>query len=827
MTKEFSISKMIGLHAQSKNSLALLDNNAYVACVGAGAAVFPLDPDNSDTEETFFYEPPTPGHEASPSTSPRASPELKPVGITSSPNSARLIRVNKSHCLDVSSHRKLLAVGEFGGYKPRILLYDLRNGNFLDVVNEQHEFGVQFLKFSPSGTHLVSLGTPHDGYLYIWSVKNGKLTMKHSSRCISEIHDLVWLNDQQIITVGKRHVKVWTLDLSENTFSGRSIILDNLVDQVFECALPLASPDRAEFLVSTTKGGVYQMPDLRTLIPESGKPVKSLAFAQGKLFLSTASQILVYDDTESFDKPTFSLPTGSPALYSTRSKVFYIEILKHATTLRQLDPVQLDSAQPAPVYPEYTKILQRRGLQLRSTASGSVLCWNNDESKIVRWPKTVIDTQLKDITVADEAGSSSLLAGSLSGDISLDGVIISAHDGPISDVHVFSPQLSISCSRDRSVQIWTREDESSSWILKQTLLFATPILKARLCEGTEGQMALVCCGVNKTLYSYTTKESISFSNDGTSAFSDPPRTLFVRGTPYDLISFGRRLILSTNDKIISTLDPFGNDLLSKTWRPRDSNGEPVNLTHLTCVQQYGEPDLLVGTGSNKCILAFNLDSGEMVACLWGFGEPLSGLASAGRHVIGSSDVVLVSELNEARTKPASEYPSVDLSPPGLKMAKLQLSSDNSVASPDRMRSPSPTPRRAVRRVFQNTASSRSRSVSPVRSNKPSSPPRVSARPSLADSFEHPPPLKLSSPLRLAQKSAAQNIGSSQSAAQNLTASLKAFMNSPQAVADSEKEELKQLMISALNKVDGLALFEHLTQKLEAKLDAKFDSLKTT
>ena len=165
--------------------------------------------------------------------------------------------------ISFSPSGKLLAVGEVG-HKPRVLIYSLRyagQDHLLSTISE-HTFGVRLLSFSPDSQLLASLGDVNDGFLYIWRVndRTGAHSLLASNKCTTVVKDMAWLG-KNLVTVGTRHVKVWTVETtiipeagnkpladqlstlsldSPRTLSGHNCLLGSLLDRTFTAIVIIA-----------------------------------------------------------------------------------------------------------------------------------------------------------------------------------------------------------------------------------------------------------------------------------------------------------------------------------------------------------------------------------------------------------------------------------------------------------------------------------------------------------------------------------------------------------------------------------------------------------
>lgn len=819
---ELKICNVLGHQRQAPQRQALClfrwQNRPWsIACVGAGAVSGQAGSSQGlecDRDARFYFQAPSTWQET-------------PHSPDSSPHGSKLVRVNKSSCVDASPDANLVALGEDGGYLPRLMLFNLSTAACLDVVQDVHQYGVKFLRFSPSGRSLVSMGTPQDGFVYVWSVDQGLLSLHSSNRCISDVRDLFWLNDTQFVSVGVRHIRIWTTD-DGSILNGRNVVLGPACDQTFECGTAL--PDRTSFLVGTTKGSIFSMPEPEELICDGQKPVLSIALSEETCLVNNSTHIIEYSmDSGKLLRPkTWGI--GSKFIIAVDNEFFMIPIESHRAIKFPPNPQKFDETD------DVSRFLERKHLQVSSRLPGksSVSCWNEQDGLLLRWPNELIETSLLNITVADCTTSKACIAGSLSGDIWLDGKYFNAHNGPVTDVSFLDDTLAISSGRDRSIQIWAR---SQDWYLKQTLLFSTPILKAQLLTCSSDKVSLVCCGANKTVYIYTASSSVDVQNETAALFDTAPRTLQLKGMPFDLTIAGTCVAISTNDKLVSIIDPWAEQKVETTWRPVTANGDSVNLTRILAVENSGS-QYIVGAASNKSVLVFGLQRGDCVASQWGHGEPISSLAWLENKIFSTSDTLIVSDLTksvetgETLGSPPRLQTSSPLSAPSHPkndppVAKLKLSS-----SPTASRSASP-----LRKVFDTP--NRSRSSSPLRSpprqlaRSPSPPPRsqtksptlARGRPSSAGPSAGPnadmgmPSLRQPNlsyrPLRLSD-SAYPAPSAEKDVSDNLMSALEAFLKSPHS-DESKNPILKSHLLSALQKVDGLAFVDEVSNRLSQQL----------
>ena len=73
----------------------------------------------------------------------------------------------------------------------------------------EHSDGIRCMAFSPCNNFLVSVGTVHDQCIIVYRLtpKNG--WMKIAAAKFKDIIDAVVWSKRRIITVGRRHLRVW------------------------------------------------------------------------------------------------------------------------------------------------------------------------------------------------------------------------------------------------------------------------------------------------------------------------------------------------------------------------------------------------------------------------------------------------------------------------------------------------------------------------------------------------------------------------------------------------------------------------------------------
>ena len=100
------------------------------------------------------------------------------------------------------------------GYTPRVLIYSnsmnstSRNSGKVQAVLE-HSDGIRCMAFSPGSNYLVSVGTVHDQCIIVYKNTQNKGWVKVAAAKFKDIIDAVIWSKRRIITVGRRHLRVW------------------------------------------------------------------------------------------------------------------------------------------------------------------------------------------------------------------------------------------------------------------------------------------------------------------------------------------------------------------------------------------------------------------------------------------------------------------------------------------------------------------------------------------------------------------------------------------------------------------------------------------
>lgn len=323
-----------------------------------------------------------------------------------------------------------------------------------------HTFGVRCLAFSPDSQYLASLGSPNDGFLYIWSInsRTGAASLCASNKCTSTINRMAWMGNS-VVTVGTRHVKVWRMDESHpasrlskmrqsdvsflsssihKTLPGRNCILESLLDANFTSVVAVA-PSKA--VVATDKGQVCLIDDSDGTqrffkVVEAGIAVTSMtADSQGRLHLASSQgglKTLNISDTIDIltpppsppprvESPTVTLSTDSNKIEAVGSLLDYLVTVDSQNSIRLSnlcapddDAIVGDVLQKLPAHGDpvlgVAPLTESNSLGASFytwSTGGTVLYWNQEGTY-----KEILDVPLEQIHGADEINELKTVASS-------------------------------------------------------------------------------------------------------------------------------------------------------------------------------------------------------------------------------------------------------------------------------------------------------------------------------------------------------------------------------------------------------------------------------
>jgi microtubule-associated protein-like 6 len=113
--------------------------------------------------------------------------------------------------LDVFAY-KYAATGETAkkdkNHLASIYVWDIENKKVLSCLKGFHLNAVTWLKFSPSGKKLLSIGADDDHSVAIYDWARGKL-MATAKVDKANVTCAVWKDETNFVTCGLRHLKFW------------------------------------------------------------------------------------------------------------------------------------------------------------------------------------------------------------------------------------------------------------------------------------------------------------------------------------------------------------------------------------------------------------------------------------------------------------------------------------------------------------------------------------------------------------------------------------------------------------------------------------------
>lgn len=715
---DIPVVRVAGISAASREAIAA-DGSGIVFTAGAGAVRLEIGETGDLNNPQFFHLPRKRLHAANSSQRFPWEKQQGPVVIGEScsedAKAKAKDKVNNASCVVASP--SAIAVGETG-YLPRVIVYS-KMAQPLAVIQE-HQFGVQHLQFSPSGRYLATLGTPNDGYLYVWEIDmdavssqaGSGVSLHSSNRCISQVHDIQWISDTQLVTVGVRHIRVWTVEpgVSNGVLAGRNVVLGAQADATFECAVKLegsqtgitgepGSPGglSSPFLVATRSGSILKVGGSISTVLETDMTVSTMAIHGNELVVA-GDHVCKYD-LATFEEILCDVGVTGVKSVAIGSEVIFLTATGLVTEMGKILRDPLDE----PI------------VGMRSSADGKLVSWSGRTLKY--WTDQLTpDTQIElevDINVLHSGKN--IVAGSSDGLVAFDGEVINAHAGPVTDVDSID-DLVVSAGRDRCLQIWRKLE--NSWNL-QTLPLLGPLTRARIVNPA----TIVTVVGNKTVQLHRLVGD-DFVTE---------KTIMSKVLILDLCVFGGAVFLSTSDRQVLVYDAAGE--LQTSYRPLDVQQEPVALSHIQPIIFEGE-QYLVAAAVDKSVCVYSHPEGQLLAAEWAHATPIKGIVVCADRIISYGDLIVERRLaREPERASDSRSPVRSLSP----VRSVRSSSPiRRPASPLRQSQPvrAPSPTRAGRPTTPTRPSALLRAASPKRVSPP-----VTSRSPRAGAV----PLRLSSP----------------------------------------------------------------------------------
>lgn len=710
------------------------------------------------------------------------------------PNPAKL-KLNQVSCVAISCSG-YIAFGE-NGYMPRVCLFS-PNGTQLVSSVQEHQFGVQRLAFNPSGKLLATLGTPNDGFLYIWNV-GSKLSVCASNRCISEISALAWLSDSVLVTIGVRHVRIWTVPPEGNVLTGRNVVLGDAADNRFSAITAL---DTSTFLVGTSSGTLYKIADNGAIFDSIAKcelAIQGLQKTANGFAISGPEEIL-------YVNPEFEIIESAAVrnlgIASSEGKLLYL----HNNAV-------------------YTESQRLTGLNYRGICHadklfgwiGSTLHELSPDLKVLS--EHSFDTEIINVHISEVQ-----VIALNNGVVSVDGNTFNAHEEDVSDILIDATNtLVITGGSDKSLQFFSKEQDN--WVQWQTLPLRSRIVAVSIVSP---QKVFVC----------TSDKCVHCIQRDSAGVYASVKTFPLSSTPFDMIVQEDKIMVSTLDKKITVFSLTGTILDS--YATVDILNEPV-IVHKMKLVHINDVPYILASSSDKSLCLYEREN--LVACQWAHSEVPTSLAyisASGVVFSAASDGLFMYKLLEKSDTPLSPKPS---SPTRILRSPSPVRRLRNATSTSSLRPPSPTRTTLSRQTTQATTANRTnanrgtntargqtrqpRSPSPSRLQTASSNLLSSRELSKPDSVS---PAKLLPAVKLVKSAEARSDAttpetdpsevqrpnpfsdsSDRTADLNLCRALESFIES--ADKDNCETELLPLLIKALEKVDQKKALSYYSKEI--------------
>ncbi|EMR08900.1 hypothetical protein PNEG_02683 [Pneumocystis murina B123] len=456
-------------------------------------------------------------------------------------------KIKALSCTTISQDKKYIAVGE-SGKSPRILIYSISSDESLPIAISGHTFGIKCLSFSSDSRYLASVGFLHDATINVWLIIDKTNTIKRiaSNRVTSLVRDLSWMGIT-IVTCGLRHVKLWKWEEEEvsktsnigktSVLEGKNIILGTMSDEDF---MSIRSLGKESVILCSSKGEIC-------IVFEGDRSVKrifnvgyeiscidinnidNLLWVAGK-----RSEIEAYKIYELLDKNNFqeefkkemvkSLKPLKPnsgilAIACDYSGNLVVVDGDHSICIIDTN----DESKNQIIGGSSTKMMGVKNLHknflnailMTWSISGTVSFWDENEACIltiniaIEQPENISEETIKNElkVVQYNHHDEELIIGDCYGMIKTINLRDQkelwrqmAHDGEITDIDsgvINEKYIMVSSSRDRTIQVWSRDKNSHNWDLEQTLDdHNSCINKARFHKNYQ---MLISCSADRTI----------------------------------------------------------------------------------------------------------------------------------------------------------------------------------------------------------------------------------------------------------------------------------------------------------------------------------------
>ncbi|KAL5345865.1 hypothetical protein ACLOAV_008891 [Pseudogymnoascus australis] len=701
-----SLKRIIGTTVSSPTGFDSLPNgNIFAYVAGAAVVVVQLEED-SQYSQRFFRAHPTavpviPGAATTPSTPINtandsrnrtgASLRESAIGFSpSTPTTSRAVwsdsplsktwtsreRIKAATCLSISRDGRFLAVGETG-YTPRVLIFNLQESSDAPlVILNEHTFGVTAVSFSPDGRYLATLGSPNDGFLYMWRISStGAARLHASNKCTSTIKSMMWMGNS-LITVGTRHVKVWRVEDNTSssplkqrfnldgtastpatvtrTLSGRNCLLGSLIDATFSCA---ASISETKAVVCSEKGHIALIDDNNDQnqllkVAHVGFAVTCVSVDASRKLIRIggrlgATKIITFDDLL-----TPTTPPSSPfeedfnaATEASNGNLCAMSIINgHVVTVDSRHAIKImkdgseESGHVTPLTAHRGSVMGVRLLSPNSL-SADFLSWDS-AGNVIFWDleghcKGSFQVDLEQagggeeevvnqcLVVRASDGGSFFVAGDKYGVIRiLDApkhtcsFVAKAHNSDVEDIAIFEGKtmtLLATSGRDRTVQLFKKMEDT--WVLLQTM------------DEHTGSVTSVCfCDDGDKIISSSSDRTIQIRQIVTKEVGDqqviaaiPIRVITLKATPVSMTTTDNdpsvtSVIVSMMDRTVATFDISTGKMLS-TFKAADTDGnDAVVMDSLKMGKpMLGRPLILAGvSGTDKSVRIYDGSTGSFL-----------------------------------------------------------------------------------------------------------------------------------------------------------------------------------------------------------------------
>lgn len=275
------------------------------------------------------------------------------------------------------------------------------------------------------------------------------------------------------------------------------------------------------------------------------------------------------------------------------------------------------------------------------TADGGVRIWDNRGNPLYQMEVKLDLTESEELTtVCQDSTENSLIIGTSFGQVQIINLLpkdadgekrvtssFNAHGSSVlwidyyynPDDHDDNKEFFASCSRDRTIQVFVRTQNTGEWKLNQTLTaHKGNIFKVQFSQ--DGKR-LISCSADRTLHIH--KFAVNESTGMFGFLSE--KIISLKSGPSDMeIEYeSGNIVLSCDKHILSYKVPTG-ELLS-SFRTMDQTFEAVNLSTISIKRIKGKT-FLAGMGSDKGIRVYEYPTGQFIGSAWGHSEGISGIS---------------------------------------------------------------------------------------------------------------------------------------------------------------------------------------------------------